>query len=57
MERLKLKLPINVYGSDPVRQFLGQLSRERCDQQAIADLGKALESAGYRREASTALVT
>jgi clan AA aspartic protease (TIGR02281 family) len=57
MERLKLKLPTNVYGGDPVRQFLGQLSRERCDQQAIADLGKALDSAGYRREASTALVS
>jgi aspartyl protease family protein len=57
MERLKLKLPTNVSGSDPVRQFLGQLSRERCDQQAIADLGKALDSAGYRREASTALVS
>jgi aspartyl protease family protein len=57
MDRLKLKLPVNVHGSDPVRQFLGQLSRERCDQQAIADLGKALESAGYRREASTALVS
>src|SRR5262245_22033954 len=56
MERLSLKLPANVSGSDPVRQFLGQLSRERCDQQAIADLGKALESAGYRREASTALL-
>jgi clan AA aspartic protease (TIGR02281 family) len=57
MERLKLKLPTNVYGSDPVQQFLGQLSRERCDQQAIADLGKALERAGYRREASNALVS
>jgi clan AA aspartic protease (TIGR02281 family) len=56
MERLKVKLPMNVYGSDPVRQFLGQLGRERCDQQAIADLGKAIESAGYRREAATALV-
>src|SRR5262245_22515556 len=56
MERLSLKLPANVYGSDSVRQFLGQLSRERCDQQAIVDLGKALESAGYRREASAALV-
>src|ERR1043166_2930457 len=56
MERLSLKLPVNVSGSDPVRQFLGQLNRERCDQQAIADLGKALEAAGYRREASTALV-
>ena len=57
MERLSLKIPMKVYGSDPVRQFLGQLSRERCDQQAIADLGKALESAGYRRETSTALVS
>src|SRR5215831_1111443 len=56
MERLSLKLPANVSGSDPVRQFLDQLNRERCDQQAIADLGKALENAGYRREASTALV-
>jgi clan AA aspartic protease (TIGR02281 family) len=56
MNRLSLKLPMNVYGRDPVRQFLGQLNRERCDQQAIADLGKALESTGYRREAATALV-
>jgi len=57
MDRLMLKLPASIYGSDPVRNFLGQLSRERCDQQAIADLGKALENAGYRREASTALVS
>jgi clan AA aspartic protease (TIGR02281 family) len=57
MERLKIKLPASIFGSDPVRQFLGQLNRERCDQQAIADLGKALESAGYRREASNALVS
>src|SRR5262245_6184578 len=57
MERLSLKLPMNVYARDPIRRFLGELSRERCDQQAIADLGKALANAGYRREASTALVT
>jgi clan AA aspartic protease (TIGR02281 family) len=57
MERLSLKLPISVYGSDAVRQPLDELSRERCDQQAIANLGKALENAGYRREASTALVS
>jgi len=56
MERLSLTLPTNVYGSDPVRQHLWELSRERCDQTAITNLGKALESAGYRREASTALV-
>src|SRR5262245_8565209 len=57
MERLSLKLPMNVYTRDPIRRFLGELSRERCDQRAIADLGKALENAGHRREASTALVT
>jgi len=57
MGRLALKLPMNVYGRDPIRRHLGELARERCDQQAIADLGKALENAGYRREASTALVT
>jgi clan AA aspartic protease (TIGR02281 family) len=56
MERLSLKLPTNVYGSDPIRQHLWELSRERCDQTAITNLGKALETAGYRREASTALV-
>ena len=56
MERLSLKIPASVSGSDPVRKSLAELNRERCDQQAIADLGKALEGAGYRREASTALV-
>jgi clan AA aspartic protease (TIGR02281 family) len=57
MERLKFKLPANAYASGPIRIYLGQLSRERCDQQAIADLGKALDSAGYRREAANALVS
>jgi len=52
MERLSLNIPMNVYGRDPIRRHLGELARERCDQQAIADLGKALENAGYRREAS-----
>jgi hypothetical protein len=55
MNRLSLKLPMNVYARDPLRRHLGELARERCDQRAIADLGKALESAGYRREAVTAL--
>jgi clan AA aspartic protease (TIGR02281 family) len=57
MDRLMLKLPMTVYGRDPVRRLLGELSRERCDQQAIANLGKALESAGYRRDAATALTS
>jgi clan AA aspartic protease (TIGR02281 family) len=56
MSRLSLKLPMNVYARDPIRRHLGELARERCDQRAIADLGKALESAGYRREAVTALM-
>ena len=56
MERLSLDIPMNVYGRDPIRRHLGELARERCDQQAIADLGKALEKVGYRREAVTALV-
>jgi clan AA aspartic protease (TIGR02281 family) len=57
MDRLMLKLPLNVYGRDPVRRLLGELKRERCDQQAIADLGKALETAGYRRDAANALTS
>lgn len=56
MDRLTLKIPTAVYGRDPIRRHLGELSRERCDQQAIAGLGKALADAGYRREATTALV-
>jgi aspartyl protease family protein len=56
MDRLSLKIPMNVYSRDPIRRHLGELARERCDQRAIADLGKALESAGYRREAVTALM-
>jgi aspartyl protease family protein len=56
MERLSLVIPMSVYGRDPIRRHLGELARERCDQQAITDLGNALEKAGYRREAVTALV-
>ena len=43
MDRLMLKLPMNVYGREPVRRLLGELKRESCDQQAIANLGKALD--------------
>src|SRR5436309_6031417 len=56
MNRLSLKLPTNVYTRDPIQRHLGELARERCDQRAIADLGKALENAGYRRDAVTALI-
>jgi aspartyl protease family protein len=54
MDRLQVGIPIAVAGRDPVRRHLGELSREPCDQQAIADLGKALDAAGYRREAANA---
>jgi clan AA aspartic protease (TIGR02281 family) len=54
MERLAISVPMKVAGSDPIRRHLGELSREKCDQKAVADLGDALDKAGYRREAATA---
>jgi aspartyl protease family protein len=54
MERLQIGIPMSVAARDPVRRHLGELSREPCDQRAIADLGKALDDAGYRREAANA---
>jgi clan AA aspartic protease (TIGR02281 family) len=54
MERLAISIPMKVAGSDPIRRHLGELSREKCDQKAIADLGDALDKAGYRCEAATA---
>jgi len=54
MERLEVGIPMSVAGRDPIRRHLAELSRERCDQQAIVDLGKALDTAGYRREAAKA---
>jgi clan AA aspartic protease (TIGR02281 family) len=56
MERLGISLPMSVAGRDPIRRHLAELSRERCDQQAIVDLGTALDNAGYRREAAGAHV-
>jgi clan AA aspartic protease (TIGR02281 family) len=57
MERLSIKLPMQVAESDAVKRSLEGLGRERCDQSAIGNLGTALEKAGYRREAATAQVT
>jgi len=56
MERLGINLPMSVAGRDPIRRHLAELAREPCDQQAIADLGTALDTAGYRREAAGAHV-
>lgn len=57
MDRLSISLPMSVAGRDPIKRFLDELSRERCDQQAIAELGVALDNLGYRREAATAQVS
>jgi len=57
MDRLAIKLPMDVAGSDPVRKPLEELSRERCDQKAIATLGTELDKVGYRREAANAHVS
>jgi clan AA aspartic protease (TIGR02281 family) len=50
-------LPEAVETNASIRRPLEQLSRERCDQQAIAELGVALDKLGYRREAATAQVS
>ena len=52
MERLQISVPTSVAGR--VKRHLGELNREPCDQRAVADLGKALDDAGYRREAANA---
>ena len=57
MERLAIKLPAEIAGSEPVRRPLEELTRERCDQKAIATLGTELDKAGYRREAANAHVS
>jgi clan AA aspartic protease (TIGR02281 family) len=54
LDRLQVGIPVAVAGRDPIRRHLEELSREPCDQQAIADLGKALDAAGYRRDAANA---
>ena len=50
-------LPETVEANASVRRPLEQLSRERCDRQAIFDLARALQTAGYRREAAKVDVT
>jgi hypothetical protein len=55
MERLQIGIPMSVAARDPVRRHLGELSREPCDQRAIADLGKAwtMRATGARRQMHT----
>jgi clan AA aspartic protease (TIGR02281 family) len=56
LARLAIALPSSVTATAAVRGPLDQLGREKCDQDAILNLGKALEQAGYRREAAIAQV-
>jgi clan AA aspartic protease (TIGR02281 family) len=54
LERLGMKLSPERALMDPIRRPLLELTREKCDQRAIANLGKALNDTGYRREAAEA---
>jgi aspartyl protease family protein len=56
MRRLSIDLPALVTMIQTIRKPLEELGREPCDQDAIANLGRALEKAGYRREAANAQV-
>jgi clan AA aspartic protease (TIGR02281 family) len=57
LNRLSIDLPSNVTMYEPVKSPLEALSREPCDQQAIEELGTALQKVGRRREAATAHVS
>jgi clan AA aspartic protease (TIGR02281 family) len=54
IERFGVAIPLNPLQSAAVLQALEELTRERCDQTAIVNLGKALQSAGQRRDAGNA---
>ena len=56
LARLNIDLPGTVTAIASVRGPLEQLSREKCDQDAILHLATALDGAGYRREAAVAQV-
>jgi tetratricopeptide (TPR) repeat protein len=50
-------LPQEIETNASIRRPLEQLNRERCDKQAIFDLARALQNAGYRRDAAKVDVT
>ena len=56
LARLNIDLPGTVTATESVRGPLEQLTREKCDQDAILHLGSALDTAGYRRESAIAQV-
>jgi len=56
LARLGIDLPKTVTPTASVRGPLEELTREKCDQDAILHLGDALDAAGYRRESAIAQV-
>lgn len=56
LDRLGITLPYEVTSRGRIASKIDQLRREQCDQTAIFDLSKELETAGYRREAAKALI-
>jgi aspartyl protease family protein len=56
LARLGIELPKTVTPTASVRGPLEELTREKCDQDAILHLGDALDAAGYRRESAIAQV-
>ena len=56
LARLGIDLPKTVTPTASVRGPLEELTREKCDQDAILHLGNALDAAGYRRESAIAQV-
>ena len=57
LDRLGIDLPFEVTSRYRIAIKIDQLQREPCDQKAIFEPRKELEIAGYRREASNALLS
>lgn len=56
LDRLGLNLPATAHRSSALQRSLEALSREKCDREAILELGDALQKAGFRRDAANALI-
>lgn len=54
IDRFGITVPVNPIGRAAVLQALEEVTRERCDEVAIVNLGKALQAAGQRRDAANA---
>lgn len=56
LDRLGLDLPATAFRTPTLQRSLEALSREKCDREAILELGDALQKAGFRRDAANALI-